>query len=373
MKTRGLSSGFFCLNTGMDKFTRYLTDFASGFVQGVTHPKGLLSNWRHATHLFVDDNYRLTPRSRFLFYVKFTMDKNAIRAPAFTAKHADEVGMLVKSSDLPKMTFNSITKNQYNRKKLLYTDVTYEPINIKLHDDADGVTNALWAQYFGYYCADRMTATSSKAYKATHYHPTLDPVDNYRFGLDNNITAPFFTKVTIYTMSRNRFLGYELVNPRIKKWDHGSMDHASNEMQESIMSLEYEAVRYLGGNVTTDMPGFASLHYDTTPSPLGVAGGGTASLTGNGGVLSGLEQIFGDVANGDSFSTLGGLISTAVKAKNTFDNFSKLTTAGVVSEVVGNITNPGLSNSARGTLATDYIMPILDAPLGTSATPKKMI
>lgn len=357
----------------MDKFTRYLTDFASGFVQGVTHPKGLLSNWRHATHLFVDDNYRLTPRSRFLFYVKFTMDKNAIRAPAFTNKHTEEVGMLVKSSDLPKMNFSTVTKNQYNRKKILYTDTTYEPINIKLHDDADGVTNALWAQYFGYYSADRMTATSSAAYKSTHFHPTNTPLDNYRYGLDNNVTAPFFKSVTIYTMSRNRFLAYELVNPRIKKWDHGSMDHASNEMQESLMTLEYEAVKYLGGSVTSNNPGFTSLHYDTTPSPLSVAGGGTASLTGNGGVLAGMEQIFGDVANGDAFSTLGGLISTAVKAKNTFDNASKLSTSGILTEVAGNITNPGLSNSGFSALSTDYIIPLLETPLGTTATAKKLL
>jgi hypothetical protein len=352
----------------MDKFTRYLTDFAAGLVEGATHPKGLLSNWRHATRLFIDDSYRLSPRNKFLFYVKFDIDKRAIRAPAFTNKHTEEVGMLVKSSDLPKMNFTTVTKNQYNRKKLLYTDVTYDPINIKMHDDADGVTNALWAQYFGYYSADRMTATSNKAYTATHLHPTNIEIDNYRYGLDNNVADPFFKSVTVYTLCRNRFLGYELINPRIKKWDHGSMDHASAEMLESTLTLEFEAVKYLGGNVSVgNPPGFATLHYDKVPSPLSVAGGGTSTLTGYGGVLAGMEQIFGDVANGSTFGSLGGLINTAIKVKNTVDNADNLTGNGILDEITGNFIQVGVPN------VLDIIIPSNTDTVVTPATQKNLI
>ena len=57
-----------------NKFTRFLNDFASGAVKGITNPKGLVSNWQHATRIFIDDTYRLSPRTKFMFYVRFEID-----------------------------------------------------------------------------------------------------------------------------------------------------------------------------------------------------------------------------------------------------------------------------------------------------------
>lgn len=313
-------------------YTRFLADFTGGFIQGVTNPKGVCANWRHATRLFIDDTYRLAPRHRFAFYVNFEIDNHALNSAAFTNKIAQqEVGMLVKSADMPKVTFDTTTKNQYNRKKVVYTGYAYDPVTIKLHDDADGVTNALWAQYYGYYVADRNTAKSdsmmgdgtdvSPAYSETKYDPHLTPMQNYRYGLDNNITVPFFKSVTIYSMSRGRFLGYTLVNPRIKYWAHGTLDYAAGDHLESTMSLEYESVIYTGGTVTEGTPkGFATLHYDLLPSPLSIEGGGTSTLGGPGGLLAGMETIFGNISNGSAFSSLGGLIGTAATAYNVVNN-----------------------------------------------------
>lgn len=303
-------------------YTRFLADFTSGFIQGVTNPKGVCANWRHATRLFVDDTFRLAPRHRFAFYVNFEIDNHALNAAAFTNKIAQqEVGMLVKSADMPKVTFDTVTKNQYNRKKTVYTGYNYDPVTIKLHDDADGVTNAMWAQYYGYYIADRHTATASPAYGETKYDPHLMPMQNYRYGLDNNITVPFFKSVTIYSMSRGRFLGYTLVNPRIKYWAHGTLDYSAGDHLESTMQLEYESVIYTGGTVSEGTPkGFATLHYDLLPSPLSIEGGGTSTLGGPGGLLAGMETIFGNVADGSAFGSIGGFVGTAATAYNMFNN-----------------------------------------------------
>lgn len=303
-------------------YTRFLADFTGGFIQGVTNPKGVCANWRHATRLFVDDTFRLSPRHRFAFYVNFEIDQHALDAPAFTNRIAQqEVGMLVKSADMPKVTFDTLTKNQYNRKKVVYTGYNYDPITIKLHDDADGVTNALWAQYYGYYIADRHTATANPAYSETKYDPHLMPMQNYRYGLDNNRTTPFFKSVTIYSMSRGRFLGYTLVNPVIKYWAHGTLDYAAGDHLESTMQLEYESVIYTGGTVSEGTPkGFATLHYDLLPSPLSIEGGGTSTLGGPGGLLAGMETIFGNIADGSAFGSIGGIIGTAATAYNMVNN-----------------------------------------------------
>lgn len=306
-------------------YTRFLADFTSGFIQGVTNPKGVCANWRHATRLFVDDTFRLAPRHRFAFYVNFEIDNHALNSAGFTNKIAQqEVGMLVKSADMPKVTFDTVTKNQYNRKKTVYTGYTYEPVTIKLHDDADGVTNAMWAQYYGYYIADRHTATAGPAYSETKYDPHAMPMQNYRYGLDNNITVPFFKSVTIYSMSRGRFLGYTLINPRIKYWAHGTLDYSAGDHLESTMSLEYESVVYTGGTVSEGTPkGFANLHYDMLPSPLSIEGGGTSTLGGPGGLLAGMESIFGGIASGNIF-TLGGAVNAAVTGYNMSQNVKKM-------------------------------------------------
>ncbi len=317
----------------------YFTRFLTGVSEGILNPKGQQANWQHATRLFIDDTMRLSPRTKFLYYVRFDLNKFAIRAPSFTNNHAQEVGLLVKSAELPKFTFDSIVKNQYNRKKIVYKQINYDPVNITLHDDSAGIVNALWAIYYGYYIGDRQNPDA--AYEANHLRPTKTPKDNFRYGLDNDITAPFFNSVSIYTMSRRRFVGYTLVNPRIKTWSHGGMDYSASEFNESTMSLEYEAVRYSAGNVSYNTPkGFADLHYDTTPSPISVAGGGVSTLTGDGGVLDGIEQVFGAVGSGAAFDSFGGFLGTAISAINTYKNAKSLTKDQLKYEAVNILSNP---------------------------------
>ena len=358
-----------------NKFTRYLTDFGSGIVSGVTRPKGLVSNWQHATRLFIDDTYRLSPRTKFLFYVRFEIDLTAHRAPSWTARHSNEFGLLVKNCDLPKFSFDSITKNQYNRKKLIYKQINYDAVNIAMHDDNAGVVNALWAIYYGYYIADRTQPNA--AYEELKLRRTKTPKDNFRYGLDNDKSVDLFKSISIYTMSRRRFLGYTLINPRIKSWNHGQVDYSSGEPLESQMTVEYESVKYSAGSVFRDSPkGFATLHYDTLPSPLSVAGGGVANLTGPGGVLDGLESIFGDVANGSTFDSFGGFLGTAIKTANTARNFSALTKAGLANEAINILSNPANIATAVSTVGgiVGTVFPKSSNNAGTTvAAPKKLL
>jgi len=309
-------------------------------IEGVTKPKGQQSNYRHASRLFVDNNYRLSPKTKFLFYVYFDIENSVRGMSPFTAKHADEAGLLVKSADLPKFNFDSVIKNQYNRKKIVYKQINYDPVTISMHDDSNAVVNAMWALYYGYYVGDRHNPDA--AYAPNHLRPTSTKSDSFRYGLDNDRTEKnFFKSVTIYTMSRRRFVGYTLINPKIKSWNHGGMDYAASEFNDSQMTLEYEAVKYTTGNVSFGTPkGFAMLHYDQVPSPLSVAGGGVSTLTGEGGVLDGLEQIFGDIGSGAAFDTPGGFIGTLAKTFNTYKNFKSLSKEQLASEAIGILSNP---------------------------------
>ncbi len=271
-----------------NKFTRFL----NGIVNGATNPKGNMANWRHATRIFVDNNYALAPRTKFMFFVQFNISNEAVGATSFNERHSGEVGLLVKTADLPKYAFDQVIKNQYNRKKILYKQINYEPITITLHDDNTGVVNAMWALYYGTHIADRLAPTA--AYTTDHYRPAAQDMENYNYGMDNRYFSPFFNSISIYTMSRRRYNGYTLINPRITNWSHGNLSYAESGTAESQMTLSYEAVQYSSGQVFQDVPdGFAKgAYYDLVPSPLSVAGGGVSNLFGDGGVLSGMESVF---------------------------------------------------------------------------------
>ena len=328
-----------------NKFTRFLT----GVVNGLTNPKGLVGNYQHATRLFLDNSYRLAPRTKFNFYVRFEVNPTALKSQTFKNRHVEEVGYLIKTTSLPSYNFETETLNQYNRKKIYYSNFSYRPINMTFHDDGAGVINALWALYYGYYIRDR--ANPEAAFKPNHL--SNFKTFNYRYGLDNNISdTPFFRSITIYTMARRRFLSYQLVNPKITSWNHGDGDYSDGTTpMENQMGLEYESVFYGGGNVSFGNPkGFATLYYDTQPSPLSVAGGGVSNLLGEGGVLDGLESIFGDVSDGTAFSSPGNFLGTAIKTINTYKNFKNLSKESIAGEVVNILNSPAAINGVVNTV-----------------------
>ena len=134
-----------------DKFS----GFADNLINGALNPKGNLADWQHASRLFVSDALRLAPKSKFLYHVNFNVNTTAGSIlPDFTRKHVNEVGMLVKRADLPKFSAAIVTKNKYNRKKNIQTNIQYEPITIAFHDDNLGITSVLLEAYYRYYFAD---------------------------------------------------------------------------------------------------------------------------------------------------------------------------------------------------------------------------
>ena len=135
----------------MGKFTGFLDNLASGAL----NPKGNLADFQHASRTFVNDAHRLAPKQKFLYHVAFTLDPIARSIlPDLVDKHGLEIGLLVKSADLPKYSAQVETKKKYNRNKNIQTSITYDPVNIAFHDDNFGVTTALLEAYYRYYFAD---------------------------------------------------------------------------------------------------------------------------------------------------------------------------------------------------------------------------
>jgi hypothetical protein len=92
-----------------------------------------------------------------------------------------------------------------------------------------------------------------------------------------------------------------------------------------------------------------------------------ATLTGEGGVLDGLEQIFGDVESGDAFKTPGGFIGTLAKTFNTYKNGKGLTKEQIASEAVGILSN-SRNITAAGRSVSGAVSGVIGAVFPKSAS-----
>jgi hypothetical protein len=322
-----------------------LTPFLNNLAQGALNPKGNLGDFQHAARLYVDDAFKFAPKVKFLYHVAFNINPDASAViPQLTTKHSNTINMLVKSVDLPKFDITTETKHAYNRKRVLQKRIDYSPCNITFHDDNFGLTTAMWESYYRYYYKDGNYAsvdqagspqTSNSAYNRANIYGTSN--QQYRYGFDNDSFAPFFNSIIVYQMSRKRYTAFTLVNPIIQSWQHDTMDQATSEVVQSTMSINFETVWYSRGPVTEGAApkGFATEHYDKTPSPLTLGGGGTSSLFGAGGVASGAADVFGDITSGQAFSSPGALLGTVLKGANTVANAKSLSSEGLRQEGFG--------------------------------------
>lgn len=245
--------------------------------------KGILADWQHASKIFLSAGYRLSPRVKFLYYLFVEIDSAAHGASSFTAatKNGAEISLLVKRAELPKFSFDTVTKNQYNRKRVVYKQLSYEPITLTFHDDNAGVMNSLYGLYYSYYSKDHSNTLND--YKLGN------SFSGARYNMDVDIRVNLFKRISLFTLGNGLYNEYKLLAPRIRSWNHGDVDYSSNnDVVESSMTIEYESVIFSSGPVATSkMDGFATLGYDTKPSPndplreIGVGSGNLNTALGS--------------------------------------------------------------------------------------------
>ena len=64
-----------------------------------------MKDYRHASRLYFDDNFKLMPKQKFLFHTVFDID-NEIPIRPFSNNEKIELNMLVRAVDLPKYNMN---------------------------------------------------------------------------------------------------------------------------------------------------------------------------------------------------------------------------------------------------------------------------
>lgn len=281
-----------------------------------------IKDYRHASRLFVDNNYARSPKYSWLFHVFFDLNPTVTNINNIQQM---ESGMLVKAADLPKFRVDTKTYNNYNRPTIAQSKARYEDITITFHDDQSNIVRLLWFDYFNYYYRDMdnsygdSTGSLNPIFQAPNKQVLgqRNLFNNFGYTLRKDLgTNQYINAIRIYSLHQKRFSEYTLINPVITSFRHGGHNTGSDQPLECTMTISYETVLYASGAAKVARGGFADLHYDKSPSPLTPAGGGTNSILGPGGILSTIDEVVTDASG----QTAGGYGAAAFKLFRGYQN-----------------------------------------------------
>lgn len=318
----------------------------------------------HASKLFVADNFRLAPKQSFLYYVCINVDsdilQNILNGIINTFNAAEpvssetlieqyEAGLMAKRVDLPKFTMNTKTLNAYNRKNIIQTHITYDPITITFHDDAADVVTRFWNDYYTYYYRD--SDYQFGTYLVKHkYQPRLR--EKWGYSPRNNNLKAFLRNIQIYSLHNKRFTEYTLVNPFISSWRHGEHNsYGDTGVLENTMTVNYETVKYRTGYINAvDVNGFALLHYDNVQSPISTSTTNIYTETGLIGAVAGGAT---DLSRPDGYGAGSGIFSQIIGAYQFYNNIKNANLGALAKQaipqlglgILNNVVNYGVNAS----------------------------
>jgi hypothetical protein len=164
------------------------------------------------------------------------------------------------------------------------------------------------------------------------YYNFGDARQTTKFGMDTprQRQKPYLKGIEIFVLHKKRFTSMTLVNPVIGSFSHDNLDQADGTgIMNNTMQILYETVIYKSGIVNkNNVPGFATINYDNSPSPLTILGGGTNSIFGPGGVVDGIGSVIRNVQSGN-------ILGAILGASNTYNNAKKIKKSAVKEELKG--------------------------------------
>lgn len=311
------------------------------FGLGTTVPDVFLRDYQHASRMYVDNYYRLSPKFKNLYSVLIRPNKQVIQNIQTLSKgdqttgsgilgaiqsvigtvqdvldtpnrlmnnvlgdpsegtRVRELGALAHRVDMPRFTLQSNDINQYNKKVNIYTGIKYNPINITFYDDNNNTVINLWNNVYKYFFSDGSIS------RQTGFLP--DVVKEQRnfnnWGFNARSLKNFFLAIDFFSFNRGTFTMHSIMNPWILDVQMGEHDYAEQTPRDITIQFGYSGVLYASGYIKRGTPpGFADLIYDFTPSPL------TNKYPGNlydqvGALSTATGGLFGGNTNAQQFAT----------------------------------------------------------------------
>jgi len=228
-----------------------------GALGGSSNKKFLLRDFRNAARFAPGVN---PPRQKFEGYVNFILNRDLyalLYENAAKDEFRTQISSLVRTADLPSVVFQTETKNAYNKKKIINTGVTYNPVNITVFDTIGNEWLTTLMKYFSYNFMDPRNQQKGEDRDIFAGQPRTGGVENIgpsAFGqtsetnkFDSNIagynineSAQFFERIDYVLYHGNRGVQYSIINPMMSEFKPGNIDYASSDLQEFTMTFDYE-------------------------------------------------------------------------------------------------------------------------------------
>ena len=199
------------------------------------------------------------PRQKFQGYINFVPNRTLLDDNFLGLGDSVELrtrlSSLIRTAQLPEVSFNTEIKNSFNRKRIITTGREYAPINLTIFDTIQNEWLTVLMKYFTYNFRDatnKMTGRevtfeqmheSFVAYNSETKHATDSTskgFDSDAFGYSPSYSKNFFERIDIILYHADKGVQYSLVNPVITTINFGDIDYSDSGFKDFNLSLQYE-------------------------------------------------------------------------------------------------------------------------------------
>ena len=204
--------------------------------------KFLLRDFRNAARLTPGVN---PPRQKFEGYVNFILNRElyaSLYGDQSSNEFRTQISSLVRTADLPSVVFQTETKNAFNKKRIVNTGVTYNPVSMTVFDTVGNEWITTLMKYFSYHFMDPrnnqksddrdIAAGNIREGGVENTNSAYGPATGFDVGFNSNdagynlnASAQFFERIDYVLYHGNKGVQYSIINPMMSEFKPGSIDY----------------------------------------------------------------------------------------------------------------------------------------------------
>lgn len=202
-------------------------------------------------------------RQKFQGYVNFIFNRDLFQDlysdGTFDSEFRTTIGSLIRTSEMPSVQFQTETLNSYNRKRIVQTGVTYDPITMTVYDTVGNDWLTVLMKYFAYHYMNprnkgnqfdrdleggRRVNDVAELINSNFGSPKNggNAWNSNKDGFNLNITQNFFERIDFVLYHGNQGVQYSIFNPVMTSFKPNEIDYTDNAgFREFQMTFEYES------------------------------------------------------------------------------------------------------------------------------------
>lgn len=291
------------------------------------------NEYNYATNFFnvkPQQHYNI-PKPKFLYYVEFNI--NPFGQKLMSGRNTlEKIGFQVKTLERPNIQYTQKEVNQYNKKRLVTTGVTYGPMTFTFYDTVDEVALKLVKDYNDFYYHDFQRSLVN-----WDYDNSKNKNNANIFGVNartSGVDMYFFETIDVYEFYNGYYTKYQLVHPKLEAANFGQNDMEASEGNEVILTLKMEGILY--ENIAEEMTAEIS---NKIGLPFQEGTTNNFKLTARRIPGSGL-----DIDPSDSLFQAPQVLGIGGTGQNGLGNFVRRTLGNIGNSILSNVLLPAAQN-----------------------------